>query len=228
MPMRPVHHASRPIVEGVLAGFLLASGCSVMLSHAPIHYEPNQGPPACMSAPVGPVLDLLAAPGVLLIGTVANALEEIGRYCDDEGYCDPPASEGNKWLLVAGGLAASSVYGFVQTGRCNAAHERHRDYRATGEVTLPTEPEPVSSICRVWQRPYRQPPPRTRDARSYARPRRSACAAEQVVPKSAAVIQRGHGIDGGGKRGLPVMIQKLAIKAFRRVEIPMHRARIYQ
>lgn len=155
MPMRPVHHASRSIVAGVLAGLLLASGCSVMLSHAPFHYEPNRGPPECTSAPVGPVLDLLAVPGALLIGAVANALEEIGRYCDDEGYCDPPASAGNKWFLVAGGLAASSVYGFVQTGRCNAAHERYRDYRATGGVMLAPEPEPVSSICRVWQRRYR-------------------------------------------------------------------------
>ena len=153
MPATRKRFLTRVVAVRLLAVLLLSSGCSVVTSWAPIKYEPNQGPPECMRAPVGPVLDLVAVPGALLAGAVVDALDAMGRYCDED-VCDPAESRSDKWFLLAGGLAVSSVYGLVQTARCNAAHDRYDDYRAAGGITTAIEPAPVSSICRVWQRRY--------------------------------------------------------------------------
>lgn len=144
---------ARVVAVSLLAALLLSTGCSVV-AWAPIRYEPNQGPPECMRAPVGPVADLMGMCGAFLVGAVVGALDSMGRYCDED-YCEPEESRSDKWYLLAGGLAVSSAYGFVQTARCNAAHDRYDEYRAAGGITTAIEPAPVSSICRVWQRRYR-------------------------------------------------------------------------
>lgn len=75
-------------------------------------------PPTCNSSAALPTFDLLGVPltGLVVYSSVIK--------CDD-GNCDalPAFSAG---LVVAAGLVASSIYGFVVRGRCEGAKQEYR------------------------------------------------------------------------------------------------------
>ena len=131
----------------------LTSGCSFALVRGPEHPRPPSGEVKCTDSPAAPIGDALLSviPGVPagILFVIAASGADCGGASRGGGGGDGLSCSGTfammgaALLSIAATLVASSVYGFVQVARCNAAKEAARARARPAWLPAPVvEPRP--------------------------------------------------------------------------------------
>jgi hypothetical protein len=130
----------------VAVALVLESGCSLFFVRAQLKETTDEQAPLtavqrkndCTESVAAPVLDVTAATGLALLGSLTAYLAACGEKCEigDNGAA-MAFSVGS--FLSAAFLIASAVYGFSTTAQC----------RALGPVPLPQKAPPVATLLQA-------------------------------------------------------------------------------
>ena len=120
-------------LPGILAVVVgVTSGCSVIFVRGPAARRLPGGEVKCTDSPAVPIGDAFLATIPAVPAGVLLAAAARGQRCgsssqgEGSGSACAYAAMGAGILTLAAALVASSIYGFVQVGRCNAARDAAR------------------------------------------------------------------------------------------------------